>query len=68
MVNNSCNGENNNKSYISFNSSGFRQLVNHVHVRVLNLDTSDDQLLGLLMSLLDVQRINLGCQMITNLI
>ncbi len=66
MVKNSCNGENNNKSYISFNSSGFRQLVNHVHVRVL--DTSDDQLLGLLMSLLDVQRINLGCQMITNLI
>ena len=61
--------ENHGESYISSNPSCFRQLENHVHVRVLNLNTSDDQLLGLLTSLIvDVQGINLSCQMTANLI
>ncbi len=61
--------DNNYESYISSNPSCFRQLENHVHVRVLDLNASDDQLLGLLTSLVvDVQGINLSCQMTANLI
>ena len=69
VMDNPYDGENNGESYISSNPSCFRQLKNHVHVRVMDLNTSDDQLLGLLTSLIvDVQGINLSCQMTANLI
>ena len=56
-------------THTSSNPGGFRQLVDVVHVRVLNLDASDDQLLGLLPRLVvQVQGIDLGSKVTPNLI
>jgi hypothetical protein len=56
-------------SYRSSDPGGFRQLEHAVQVRILDLDASDDQLLGLLPRLVvDVQGVDLGRQVTADLI
>jgi len=56
-------------THTSSDPGGFRQLVDVVHVGVLNLDASDDQLLGLLPRLVvQVQGIDLGSKVTPHLI
>ncbi len=48
-------------AYGSSNPGCFRQLIDIVHVRILDLNAPDDEFLGLLPCLVvDVQRINLS--------